>query len=145
MTSTGLAYPKPEPRKKVKARERRSWADHVKAVRDFVFGRERGICRCCRWRDAESMHELVFRSQGGKVSRKNSIAVCGDGVRGCHGFLQRHEINYMAGAGGAQSTLGFTAMTEAAADYMRIKRWETIMSPLMRETDACAVRPFDSE
>jgi hypothetical protein len=140
MTDSRLAHPKPEPRKRVKARERRSFADHVKAVRDYVFGRERGTCRCCRARAAESMHELVFRSLGGKVSRKNSVAVCGDGVRGCHGLLQRHEVIHGAGVLGAESTLMFTPVTLRAADYMRINKNETIVSPPMRETEDGAAR-----
>lgn len=38
------------------------------------------------------MHEIVPRSLGGAVSRDNSVALCGDGVRGCHGKVQRHEL-----------------------------------------------------
>lgn len=80
------------PRRIVKQRKKRAEALDVRAVHDYVFTRERGICRCCGFMAAESMHEIIFRSQGGKVSKENSIAVCGDGVRGCHGKLQRHEI-----------------------------------------------------
>lgn len=80
------------PRRIVKARKDRADALSVSKVRAYVFERERGICRCCGYMAADSMHEIVFRSQGGKVSKENSIAVCGDGVRGCHGRLQRHEI-----------------------------------------------------
>lgn len=61
-------------------------------VRDYVFERERGMCRCCGWRHAESMHEIKSRGAGGKRTPENSIAVCGDGVRGCHGCLQRYQI-----------------------------------------------------
>lgn len=86
--------PKPKTRKQLKARKKRQAAKEIRAVRAYVFERERGICRCCGWMPAESMHELRPRSLGGKVSRDNSVAVCGDGVRGCHGKLQRHEITY---------------------------------------------------
>lgn len=141
MTNTGLGFPKPEPRKRVKAREKRSYADHVKAVRDYVFGRERGICRCCRARAAQSMHELVFKSLGGKVQRKNSVAVCGElgnDIEFCHGLLQAHQIIFGAGQRGAESTLTFTPTTQRAADHLRVKIGESIVSPLMRETDECA-------
>lgn len=110
---TGLALPKPESRKRVKAREDRAYAKHVKAIRAAVFARERGICRCCGYVAAESMHEIVFRSQGGKVSMENSIAVCGDGVRGCHGRLQRHEytVRLISKRNGAQGGLAFRGLS----------------------------------
>lgn len=95
------------PRRILKARRKREKFKTTAEVRVYVFGRERNICRCCRKRAAESMHELKFRSQGGKVSKKNSVAVCGDGVRGCHGMLQRHEIEYFAGPNGAEAALTF--------------------------------------
>lgn len=87
-------------------------------IRDYVFEREQGICRCCRIRKAESMHELRFRSLGGKVSKRNSVAVCGDGVQRCHGFLQRNEIDW---CGNAEEQLSFQPNSKAAADWMRIK------------------------
>lgn len=138
MTDTRLLFHKPEPRKRLKARERVSYRDHVKAVRDYVFGRERGLCRCCRIRAAESMHELVFKSRGGKVSRKNSVAVCGDGVQGCHGLLQAHQVHYGTSQRGADATLTFTPITARAADYLRVKVGESIVSPLMRDCDDVA-------
>lgn len=88
----GQPAPKGETRKRIKGRAKRAASKVTKSVRAYVFEREKGICRCCGCMAAESMHEIVFRSQGGKVSPENSIAVCGDGVRGCHGRLQRHEI-----------------------------------------------------
>jgi hypothetical protein len=38
------------------------------------------------------MHECKPRSLGGDISIENSIAVCGSGTTGCHGFAQRHEF-----------------------------------------------------
>lgn len=61
-------------------------------VRCQVFERERGICRCCGVLAAETMREIRPPSLGGTVCTQNSIAVCGDRVRGCYGKLQRHEI-----------------------------------------------------
>lgn len=81
------------------------------------------------------MHELVFRSRGGKVSRKNSIAVCGDGVEGCHGHLQAHRVQFGAGQRGAESTLVFTPVAQIAADWLRVKVGESIESPPMRNLD----------
>jgi 5-methylcytosine-specific restriction endonuclease McrA len=81
-----------------------------------VFARDRETCRICRIRPAESMHEIVPRSLGGKVSLANSIAVCGDGVRGCHGFAQRHEIRI---EGRADDYLEIQPCSRAAAEWMR--------------------------
>src|SRR6185295_18191522 len=94
----GEACPKPTraARLKAKRKERRTDADRVHVLRMYVMARERGICRCCRTRPAESMHELVPKSLRGHATRQNSVGVCGDGVQGCHGFLQRHEIEWEA-------------------------------------------------
>jgi hypothetical protein len=122
----------------VDRREEREEADHVKKVRLYVFARERNVCRICRFRPAESMHELKFRSAGGKVSKANSVAVCGDGVQGCHGFAQRHEIRYRFEHDGlgAESTIHFTPVTHAASEQMRIMLHEWIVSPVMSEVEA---------
>lgn len=112
--------PKPVPRKKAKARQRASDVDMVHRLRMYVMGRERGICRCCMFRAAESMHELRPRSIGGKYSRRNSIGVCGDGVRGCHGMLQRHEIAWSDDGRGAEGALLFVPKSEGAAEWMRL-------------------------
>lgn len=91
-------------------------------VRGYVFERETGICRCCRRRPAESMHEL--RSAGAMGSRvkatnpHNSIAVCGRLVgtdRSCHSFLQTHAITW---SGDAEGVLTFEPRTETARRWM---------------------------
>lgn len=130
------AHPKPLPRKLVKARKDRVHSDHVAETRLYVAGRERGICRCCRWRLGESMHELRPRSLGGKISKRNSVWVCGDGVKGCHGFLQRHEIGYVAGERGAEDLLAFSPQSDAAAEWLKIKRDAIIESPVMQTTES---------
>jgi hypothetical protein len=99
-----------------------------KSIREYVFEREQGICRCCRIRKAESMHELRFRSLGGKVSKRNSVALCGDGVQGCHGLLQRHEIDFACDIEGAEGLLKFQPKTQRAADWMRVTRWLVVCS-----------------
>lgn len=84
------------------------------------------------------MHELRPRSVGGRHSKTNSAAVCGDGVRGCHGYAQRHEIAYEATERGAEGTLWFTAKTKAAAEWLRVKVGQRIESPVMQETEISA-------
>ena len=79
-------------RKQVKAKQTRERRLSVAEVRAYVFAREKGVCRCCGCMAADSMHEIRPRSLGGLVCKENSIAVCGDGTRGCHGKLQRHEV-----------------------------------------------------
>jgi hypothetical protein len=126
----GFAQPKPISRKRLKARAKREKRDKTAEVREYVFTREMGLCRCCRFRRAESMHEIRFRSQGGKVSRKNSIAVCGNGVEGCHGRLQRHEIQCgIAHHGeGADGRLYFQPHTSEAGEWLRVERLNSVES-----------------
>ena len=119
------------PRRIAKARKKRAHAMTVADVRAYVFARERDLCRCCRKRRADSMHEIIFRSQQGKISKTNSIAVCGDGVRGCHGFLQRHEIDVFRGPRGAEETLTFSSQTPHASDWLGLKDDESIESSPM--------------
>lgn len=132
----GEACPKPEPRKRVKARKVRQHRTRVHEIRDYVFMRERDICRCCRVRAAHSMHELQFRSVGGKVSKANSVAVCGSGTTLCHGFLQQHDIAWSGDIEGAEGTVSFTPLNERAASHLRIKLGESIVSPPMRDMEA---------
>lgn len=132
----GVECPKPEPRKRTKGRRKRESWKRQRTIRDLVFIRERYLCRCCRVRSAETMHEIIFRSRGGKVHLGNSIAVCGDGVQQCHGFLQRHEIAVSMQPRGAEDVLSFTAKTQAAADWMRIKVGESIESAPMVTVEA---------
>lgn len=123
---------KGEPTKRRRAREDRQQADKDAAVRVFVFGRERGMCRCCRWRAAESRHELIPKGAGGKVTKRNCAAVCGTivgAVPSCHTYLQSHAIQWCDDLGqGAQGTLWFTPVTQEAADWLKIKVGEKIES-----------------
>lgn len=126
---------KPEPRKKSKRRAKRVQGDHVAAIREYVFDREWGVCRCCSFRGADSMHEIRPKSLRGKVSRTNSIAVCGSGTTGCHGFLQTRKI-VVEGEQDAEHTLHFVPMTEQAAEHVKVKRGQQIASgpyPQIRE------------
>lgn len=130
MSSTNFydvcAIPKGERQRRLgKARKRRAEWQRSQVTRDYVFERERDHCRICLRRFAQTMHELIFRSLGGKVCISNSVAVCGDGVLGCHGYAQRHEIDWRGGEDGAEGILEFCPMTTAAAIYMGvpINRW----------------------
>lgn len=103
-------------RKRAKGRKERQQSAHVKAVRLAVFDREQATCRCCGIRIAESMHEIVPRSLGGKVSLQNSIAVCGSGTTKCHGLIQSHRILVIGRD--AEQTLTFSPATQQARDWM---------------------------
>lgn len=109
-----------ETRKQSRDRRRRSLAEHIRVVRAYVFDREHGLCRCCGWRWAQSMHEL--RSAGAMGSRRkavnphNSIAVCGSGTTGCHGLLQANRIRW---SGDAEGVLRFFPKTPAAAEWLQ--------------------------
>lgn len=78
-------------------------------IKTLVFTRDKGQCRVCGGH-AHEMHELRFRSLGGKRSLVNSIAVCtgmGNG-KNCHRLLQTLVIDYAAGARGANGAIRFT-------------------------------------
>ncbi len=120
---------KGEPRKRRKGREKRQKAKGDAGVRQYVFARERDTCRVCRCRADESRHELVFKSLGGKVTRMNCVAVCGDGVFKCHGLLQRLEISWTGDPfQRAEGTLVFTPCTRRAADWLKVRVGESIES-----------------
>lgn len=119
----GEAAPKPEPRKRIKARVKREQRDKTAEVREYVFNREQHLCRCCRSRRAQSMHELVPRSLGGKVSKRNSVAVCGsmgNDLKFCHGLLQQLQVEWTGDESRAEGVLEFRARTQHAADRMRV-------------------------
>ncbi len=123
------ALPKGEPRKRRKGREKRQKVKSVHEVRAYVEARERGVCRICRARRGESMHELRFRSLGGKVSRRNSVWVCGSGTTGCHGLAQSLQVKYdMGPPEGAEGSITFTPCTALAADWLKVKVGESILS-----------------
>lgn len=94
--------------------------DRITEVRQYIIGRERDMCRCCRTRRGASMHEMKFRSQGGKISKKNSIWVCGDGVQGCHGLIHGREIAVDYRELGAEGVVQFLPRTEKARDWMKL-------------------------
>src|SRR5262245_35672387 len=98
------AFPKPKSRVLERHRQRTRIESKHKAIKRAVMERDNQTCRVCG-KPAESVHELRFRSLGGKVSLENSIAVCGSGTTKCHGKLQRHRILVMGS--NANGTLTF--------------------------------------
>lgn len=133
------AIVKPEPRQKEKARKDRKAMKATKDVREYVMARERDLCRVCRCRPAESLHELKPRGIGGKRSKKNSVGTCGQivgAVPSCHTYLQSHAIEWGGSVLGAEAELIFTAMTREAADWLKVKVGEQIVSRPMQEVEA---------
>ncbi len=122
-------------KRKAKPRAER---DHVSETREYVRARERGRCRCCRFRRGESMHELRSRGAGGKVSKANSVWVCGQLGNGpeCHGQLQRRDITVLVSQRGAEGTITFWPQSQKSADWLRIKASDCIESGPMREYEA---------
>lgn len=55
--------------------------------KDVVRARSGGLCEACGMRRAESVHHRKNRSQGGTWDPSNLMHLCGDGTRGCHGWI----------------------------------------------------------
>lgn len=136
----GIACPKPTRAARDKADRKldRLASDRAAKIRAYVKGREREVCRCCRIRDGESSHELRFKSLGGKVSRTNTVYVCGQLVGStpsCHTYLQLNQIDYDVDERGAEGPILFTPKTRVAAEWLKVKLGEQIVSPVMLETE----------
>ncbi|MFI7191429.1 HNH endonuclease [Nocardia nova] len=67
-----------------------TWRMSQKKVRQITRQRARDLCERCGRRRAHSLHHLKNRSQGGEWSPQNCVWLCGDGVRGCHGWVTEH-------------------------------------------------------
>ena len=134
----GVAVPKPEQRKRMKARKDRQESAQDAKVRAYVFAREQHMCRICGIRPATSRHELRFRSLGGKVTKENCVAVCGDGIHGCHGFAQRNTILYafMDAVNGADGTIIFIPKMLRAAKWLRCDFGRCVVSPPMKQRES---------
>lgn len=66
-------------------------------ARRIVYARSGGLCELCGHR-AESWSHRRASGQGGEWAASNGLHLCGDGVRGCHGWLEAHPL--WADAGG---------------------------------------------
>jgi 5-methylcytosine-specific restriction endonuclease McrA len=82
---------KPMPKVLERKLKRAAIEKHRVSIKAEVFKRDGGKCRCCG-AHATEMHELRFRSLGGKRSLENSIAVCDWRANSCHQMLQRLVI-----------------------------------------------------
>lgn len=58
------------------------------SCRRIVAERSGGMCERCGHTPAESHHHRVKRGQGGKWEPSNIAHLCGDGTRGCHGWIE---------------------------------------------------------
>lgn len=78
-----MVAPDPKP-----ARRIRATAEDWQALRAAkLIGKP---CRVCE-RQAESLHHLLPRSQGGDDVAVNLIPLCGSGTTGCHGAIEAAE------------------------------------------------------
>lgn len=62
---------------------------HYESQRRRAWERDKGLCVVCG-RTAESVHHRQGRSGSDPHRLANLLAVCGDGVRGCHGLTHGH-------------------------------------------------------
>lgn len=60
-----------------------------KRCRALVYERSTGLCERCG-RKGHTYHHRKNRSAGGKWDCANIVFLCGDGVRGCHGWVTTH-------------------------------------------------------
>lgn len=91
---TGFAFGKPTPRVLVKKARKTAESSDEKRIKREVRARDK-FCRVCLYRPSAEVHELVFKSKGGKVSLFNSLGVCAARNSGlCHQLLQTHAIGY---------------------------------------------------
>lgn len=49
-------------------------------------------CERCGSSAQGSLQHRIKRSHGGEWSAVNIVWLCGDGTRGCHGWVERHPI-----------------------------------------------------
>jgi hypothetical protein len=95
------AIPKPEPRPKVKARQKRTNQARRNACIDAVFLRDRHVCqKCGTWVYHKAdigadtfnlghVHEIVLRSLGGSpYDVKNCVLLCNFHHRQIHGLKE---------------------------------------------------------
>lgn len=60
-----------------------------KRTRRIVKERSGGLCELCG-AIGHSAHHRKNRGQGGSWSPSNIVWLCGDGARGCHGWVTTH-------------------------------------------------------
>lgn len=62
-------------------------------LRALVEGRDKVCVRCgvAVPRDEDSLHHRIPRGRGGENAAVNLILLCGSGVSGCHGWVEKHR------------------------------------------------------
>lgn len=114
----GTACPKPEPRKRTKARKQRAEAKVVRDVRETIVSRDKGSCRVCG-RVGTEAHHIKKRSQGGKWTTENIILVC----LPCHQFIHDAQMT-VTGSGdrtiGVSITIGYALAHYQTGPFMRM-------------------------
>src|SRR5579864_2885590 len=86
-------FAKQRPRVIEKKLKRAAMETERKSIKAQVFRRDSGRYRVCG-APATDLHELRFRSLGGKRSLHNSITVCDWRHTNCHALLQTLVIAY---------------------------------------------------
>jgi hypothetical protein len=116
-----LPLSKGQPRVLLKALKDKAEEKHRKDIKAKVFARDKGKCRVCG-SQADEMHELDFRSLGGKRSLENSIAVCIFRGNNCHRYLQTHAIDVEGSDANARLVFHWNrSMVKKGEEPFRIK------------------------
>ena len=93
--------------------------------RAIVMERSGGVCEVARQGvclgKATSIHHRQKRSHGGTWNPSNLLHTCGDGTRGCHGWIEAHPK--LANEDGLWMMSG-----EEPAQTSAFMRWENLMS-----------------
>ena len=100
------AVPKPKPRIVVKRERRATLAQAMQAVRAAVWRRDQGRCRACA-RRAHQLYRVQFRSQNGRWTTANCIALC----RACHQDVHARILRIMGSNADDRAGLVFERRT----------------------------------
>lgn len=84
-TEGGIGKPKRKSRKRASAQR---WEE--------IRAKKLGPCLVCQWlgetqQHSSSLHHVVAKSLGGSDCESNVVSLCGDGVQGHHGLVERHD------------------------------------------------------
>lgn len=63
-------------------------------ARAVVYARSQGRCEVCAGYSADSVHHRM--KEGRPWEPANLLHVCGDGTRGCHGWIEAHPTHARA-------------------------------------------------
>ena len=64
------------------------------AARAIVYARSQGRCEVCGNYSAQSVHHRM--KEGRPWEPANLLHICGDGTRGCHGWIENHPTHAQA-------------------------------------------------